>query len=202
MCIFLRYLFSMLSVAVLGLLSTSALAQSRPDCISSLGEPGACFSEGNPPGEVFIGCNMPGESDIVEGILVWENFGSGENDFDRTTPNGKEFAHISDRDLETIYCPWDTVFSGLCTADSAAPEYLYYGVSDVQNNGYFVGPGEPGCPFVMTSRGEVTRPVDGDTLELNVMLKFGSDESHRLQPAGMQDSQVGRSRPGFASRMR
>jgi hypothetical protein len=169
-----RSLFSLLVVAALGAFPAAVMAQSRPDCLTSLLKPGACFDE-TPPGEVFIGCNLPGEGDVVEGILVWENVGSGENDFGRIGPDGSRFVHISDRDLETIYCPWDTVFSGLCTPDSAAPEYLYYGTSDLQNNGFFAAPDVPGCPFVLISKGEVTRPVDGDKLEIQAMLKYVAD---------------------------
>lgn len=169
-----RFTISALVVATLGLFSVTAQAQSRTDCLSALTKPGACFSE-LAQGEAFVGCNFPGESDVVEGLLIWENLGSGDSDFGRTNPDGREFVHVSDRNLDTIYCPWDTVFSGLCTADSAAPEYLYYGTSDLQNNGYFAGPFEPSCPWLLTSRGEVTRPIDGDTLEIRTMVKYVND---------------------------
>ena len=163
-----------LALAALVLLGGQALAQSRPECIADLVKPGACFEDAL-VGEVFIGCNLPGESDVVEGILVWENVGTGVNDFDRINPDGTRFAHSSSKDLETIFCPWDTVFAGLCTADTTAPELLYYGRSSFTTNGFFFEFQGPACPFVLTSRGEVTRPVDGDTIEIGAMLKYVVD---------------------------
>jgi hypothetical protein len=156
------------------LFAVPAQSQNRPECIADLMTPGACFEDAV-VGEVFIGCNLPGESDVVEGILVWEDVGTGVNDFDRINPDGTRFAHSSAKDLETIYCPWDTVFAGLCTPDSAAPEWLYYGTSNFKTDGLFAEFGVPSCPFVLTSRGQVTRPVDGDTIEINAMVKYVPD---------------------------
>ena len=171
---FKRSLYLCFGVVTLGLMSGNVLGQSRPECIADLMKPGACFGDAV-VGEVFIGCNLPGESDVVEGILVWEDVGTGVNDFNRINPDGTLFAHNSSKNMETIYCPWDTVFAGLCAPDSAAPEWLYYGTSNFKNDGLFVGPGTPGCPFVLTSRGQVTRPVDGDTIEINAMVKYVPD---------------------------
>jgi hypothetical protein len=171
----LRYVLQFfLGLATLCLLAGQAFAQSRPECIADLTKPGACFEEAG-VGEAFVGCNLPGESDVVEGLLIWESLGSGDNDFDRINPDGTRFVHRSSEALETIFCPWDTVFAGLCTADTTAPELLYYGTSTLQNNGVIVGPFEVGCPFVLTSRGEVTRPVDGDTIEIGAMVKYVPD---------------------------
>ena len=167
-------LYLLFGFVALCLFGGNALAQSRPDCIANLMKPGACFEDAL-VGEVFIGCNLPGESDVVEGILVWEEVGSGVNDFDRINPDGTQYVHRSSKALETIFCPWDTVFAGLCTADTTAPELLYYGTSSFRNDGFFFEFGEPACPFVLTSRGEVTRPVDGDTIEIGAMLKFVAD---------------------------
>jgi hypothetical protein len=169
-----RWMHVCFGLVTLGLLSGNALAQSRPECIADLMKPGACFEDAV-VGEVFIGCNLPGESDVVEGILVWEEVGSGVNDFDRINPDGTRFAHSSAKDLETIFCPWDTVFAGLCTPDSAAPELLYYGTSNFKNDGFFSEFGVPACPFVLTSRGQVTRPVDGHTIEINALVKYVRD---------------------------
>lgn len=159
---------------------SAAFAQNRSDCLSEPDGPGACFQE-IPEQEIFIGCNFYGESDVVEGIIVWTNLGIGHNDFSRTNPDGSQFVHVSDRDVTTVYCPWDTVLAGFCAPDSVAPDLLYYGNTELQNNGYFAAPNQPGCPFLLTSRGEVERPADGDVLKIQMKLQFVRDA---LSPTG------------------
>ncbi len=132
-------------------MSGNALAQSRPECIADLMKPGACFYDAV-VGEVFIGCNPPGESDVVEGILVWEDVGTGVNGFNRINPDGTLFAHNSSKDMETIFCPWDTVFvkqqSGASLRDCARrivrhPSGSTTGRPTSRHDGLFVGPRTP-----------------------------------------------------------
>lgn len=143
---------AILSLFALPFLSLEATAQMRPDCLADPAKPGACFLETDPE-DGYVFCD--------DGLFLWAGLGSGENDFARVNPDGRTFVHYSDRDLFVGYCTWDVVAMGLCFYPS--PE-VFYGIADVQVNGWYFSSGISGCPFVFKSRGEVTRPSDGKTL--------------------------------------
>jgi hypothetical protein len=159
------------------LASSSADAQMRPNCINDPIKPGACFiePEDGEPFDFFMGCGYPDEGGVVEGFFYWPAVGEGENDFIRIGPDGIAVLHLSDTDVPAVFCPWDIYGAGLCTPDTPVPQLLYYGFTEFHVNGLILGENDLGCPFVLTAKGEVTRPDDGDTIEVRPVLKFVPD---------------------------
>ena len=125
----------------------------RPDCVLDPTKPGACFV--TPP--------MPVEANIIcpgEGELVWVNI-FGKNDFFRINQDGTTYVHSSDPYVDTGFCLLGE-FPGDCPAD---PLKFFRGKTKFQANGVI----DPAtlfglCPFVLKSKGELTREVDGETI--------------------------------------
>lgn len=162
-----HFVFSLITLFALALVSTPVAGQMRPNCDTDVDKPGACFLQSEEGFEFVFWCE--------DGLVIYPTVGNQDNDFYRLNPNGTEFLHISDRDVEVGYCTWETIFAGLCIPESPAPELLFYGFSDFQANGVTTGLGQLGCPFVMTGQGEVTRPDDGKTLQIRPVLKYVPD---------------------------
>ena len=78
-------------------------------------------------------------------------------------------------EVPAVFCPWDIVFAGLCTVDTPTPELLFYGTVKFRADGVVIPVGQVGCPLVLTSQGEVTRPVDGKTIAVRPTLNTVPD---------------------------
>lgn len=170
------YVLSLISLLIV-LVSSSAGAQMRPSCLNDPMKPGACFIEAGDgePLDAFMGCGFPDEGGVVEGFFHWPAVGEGEHDFIRIGPDGISVPHMSDTDVPAVFCTWDIYFAGLCTPDTPVAQWLNYGFTDFRVNGLFIAENDVGCPFVLTAKGEVTRPADRDTIDVRPVLKFVPD---------------------------
>ena len=161
-----------LALLALPMLSASANAQMRPDCMMDPTKPGACFIESDEGFNAEIFCGVPSlqNDDLNDGYFIW--FGiNGQNDFTRVNPDGTNFIHNSDDEVLAAYCSWATAFSGLCTFDSLE---VFWGTVSIQANGV-ASSGIVECPFVLSSAGELTRPSDGKTVKFRPTLHLVPD---------------------------
>ena len=159
-----------LMTACLFLVSTSISGDSsRPQCGGDMNGSGACFIDDSDSIQIWLVC----ADDDVE-VGGWLGIGATDKAFLRLNPGGKLFVHNSERDVFALFCSPETIADGYCDEGGGPYDYSqwYMGLVTWQVGGFL-----DSCPFVMTSRGEVMREADGDTLQVHMKYHLVPDES-------------------------
>jgi hypothetical protein len=141
----------------------------RPECGIDVSGSGVCFIDSEESTDIWLVC----ENNGVE-VGGWLEIGTADNDFLRINPDGTLFVHNSERDVFALFCSPETIADGYCDEGGGPYDYSqwYMGLVTWQAGGLL-----DYCPFVMTSRGEVTRAVDGDTLQVHMKYQTVPDDS-------------------------
>lgn len=149
--------------AISMLLSSSAVAQMRPECTGDPSTPGACFFAA-PVGGIGIGCE--------DGIVVTGPALDLERGIGRFSPNGKIAAYQTARLVHAGACRAEDFASGICgTLESPGPG-VYFGDASFQANGFITQNGDASCPLKATLKGTLYRDVGYglEEVELDAVL--------------------------------
>jgi len=158
----------------------------RPQCGIDSNGSGVCFVNGEAPIPIWLICT----DDLPDVEVGYWEIGDGHNDFLRFKMDGSIFVHNSESEVFATFCSPETIAGGYCNEGGEGwdADEWYTGFVTWQANGML-----DHCPFVMTSRGEVTRYSDGDTLQVHMKYQTVVDES---SPTGCRISKCQIFKPG------
>jgi hypothetical protein len=148
------------------LLSSSAVAQMRPDCFAEPSKPGACFFTA-PGGGGGFSCE---DGAIVTGLVP-----EAEREIGRVNPNGTIAIHTTARIVPALACRIEDY--GICgTLENPGPG-LFRGEANNQVNGFITPEGFASCPFKATIKGTFFRDVGygPEEVEVDAVLQLVKD---------------------------